>query len=101
MGENDYFLTLVRNENSGGLAISLCLWFGKDNSTEHSEWKKEEEVDRRRSKKAVLKSRQGLLSPRLGQLKTKKEMERGCCKVIYSAPTTLQGYGIDLTAGYL
>ena len=37
--------------------VWVCLkvfWFGKDNSIGHSEWKKEEEVDRRRGRKTIL-----------------------------------------------
>ena len=41
-----------------------------------------EEIGRRRDGKTISKGGQG-------------KMEKGCCKVICGAPTTLQGYGID------
>ena len=60
--------------------VSPCLivfWFSKDNYTGHSKWKKEEEVDRRRGKKTISKSRQGcILSTQLGQLKTGQDGKR-------------------------
>ena len=45
------------------------FWFSKGNTTRHSEWKKGE-VDRRRSGKTIVKSRQGCALPAdLEQLK--------------------------------
>ena len=38
--------------------VGSCLkgfWFSKDNSTGHSEWKREEEVDRKRGGKTILR----------------------------------------------
>ena len=47
------------------------FWFSKDNSTGHSERKKEKEVDRRRGGKTISKSGQEwTLQAQLGQLKT-------------------------------
>ena len=69
--------------------------FSKDNPIEHSEKKKEEEVDRRRGGKTILKSGQEWTFPaQQGRLKT-GQVERDCCKFINGAPTTFQGYGIE------
>ena len=57
---------------------------------------KEEELDRRRGGKTMLKSGQGLtLTAQLEQLKTGQD-EKGFCEVIHGVPSTWQGYGIDL-----
>ena len=56
---------------------------------------KEEEVDRRRDGKTILKSGQGWTLPaQLGQLKTEQH-RKGLLVVICGAPRTKQGYGID------
>ena len=57
---------------------------------------KEEEIERERGKKTILKSEQGSTLPvQLGQLMDK--MEKGCCEANCGAQTTYQGYGIDKT----
>ena len=56
--------------------------------------RKEEEVDRKRDGKTIIKSRQGCALPAdLGQLKQDR-LQRCCCEVICGTPTTLRGYGI-------
>ena len=75
----------------------ICLkvfWFSKDNPTGHSERKKkkrqtEEEVERQYQRV----DRHGLCQ--LGQLKT-GQAGRDCCKFICGAPTTSQGYVIEI-----
>ena len=73
-----------------------CLkvfWFSKDNSKGGGggEWKKEENVNRRRGEKTISKSGQGWnLSAQLGQMKTGQDGKK-----LLRSHLTMQDYGID------
>ena len=55
---------------------------------------REEEVDRERGRKTIIKSEQEWTLPaQLGQLNT-GHGERDCCKAICGTPMTFQSYGI-------
>ena len=65
MGEHDKLLTLVKKwSRSSGLAKTVLQGTGKGN-------REEEEVDRKRDEKTILKSGQESLPAQLGQLKTR------------------------------